>query len=199
MARPVAKAAKINLEICQGRTFSKTLRYGQPRRIYKQLTGASKTAPCVLTVPDHGMPDGWAFTVSNVKGMTELNSDRVYQATVLDSDLIELNDVNAVDFKPYTGSGIITYQQPVDLAGYTARMQIRPEVSSQEVLLELTTANGRIVLDNVAKAITMQVTAMDTAGIDWDEGVYDLELESAGGKVELLSFGNVTIVYEVTR
>jgi hypothetical protein len=195
----MAKAAKINLEVLQGRTFTKTLRWGQPRRTYRQITGATQAAPCILTVPGHGMPDEWAFRISNVRGMTELNADRFYQATVLGPDTIELNDINAAGFKPYQGGGIVTYNTPVDLTGYTGRMQVRPRVESSEVLLDLNTANGGVILDTVTQAITIQMPAVTTAGIDWLEGVYDIELESSGGRVELLAFGAVKVTREVTR
>ena len=195
----MAKAAKINLEICQGRTFSKTLRWGQPRRSYRQITGATQAAPCVLTVPQHDVPEGWAFRVSDVRGMEELNQDRYYTATVIDADTIELNDVNAASFRPYGGGGIVTYNTPVNLTGYTGRMQARPSVDSSEVLLDLDTSNSGIVIDETASAITIQIPALDTAAIDWLEAVYDIEMVSPGGKVELLAFGAVKVVQEVTR
>ena len=196
----MGKAAKINLEIPQGRTFSKTLRWGQPRRSYRQITGITAAAPCVLTAPSHGVPDEWAFRISNVKGMAELNQDRYYQATVLDDDTIELNDVNAVDFRPYQSGGIITFNTPVDLAGMSGRMQARPAIDSTEVLLDLTTDNGGILLDNVAKTITLQATAMQTAAIDWHEAIYDLEMvNDSSGRVDVIAFGLIKVFREVTR
>lgn len=198
-ANDVAKAAKINLEIQQGRTFLKTLRWGEPRRQYRQIQAATQAAPCVLTVTGHGMPDEWAFRISNCKGMTELNADRYYQATVVDEDHIELNEVISSGFRAYQGGGIIAYNSPVNLDGYTAKMQVRKRVESTEVLIELSTDNGRIVLDDESKTINLQITALDTAEIAWTSGVYDLELTATGGKVELLAFGNVQVTREVTR
>ncbi len=46
-------------------------------------------------------------------------------------------------------------------------------------LLRLTSANGRIAIDNTAKTITLTVSAADTALMDWKRGVFDLELVSA--------------------
>lgn len=203
----MAKAAKINLEIPQGRTFSKVLRWGQPRLAYRQIATASQAAPCILgTSAPHGLPDGWLFQVSNAKGMTELNSQqtpdeapRLYQATVIDPATIEINDLNAAGFKPYQGGGIITYNMPVDLDGFTAAMQVRARIDSAETLLSFTTANGRIVLDNTGKTITLQLSAVDSAALAWTEGVWDLELISSGGIVSPVAYGSVKVIKEVTR
>lgn len=194
------KAAKINLEIPQGRTFSQVLRWGQSRLAYRQIQAATKAAPCVLTANSHGVPDGWSFRISDCRGMAELNADRYYRATVLDDDHIELNDVNAVSFATYTGSGIITYNMPVDLAAISgAAMQVRKSISSPDVLLSLTTDNGGIVIDEVANTITIQASAVQTAEISWSEGVYDIETTSPGGIVLPLAYGAVKVVREVTR
>lgn len=199
-------AEKITLEIPQGRTFSKVLRWGQPRLAYRKILSATADAPCVLVTTDpHDIPDGWTFFVSNAKGMLELNSDRgedeeprAYEATVLDSTTIELNDFNAAGLKPYTGGGIITYNIPVDLAGMTAAMQVRPRIDSDDVLLSLTTANGGIILNNVAKTITLQAAAAATALFDWLDGVWDLEV-TLGGVVTPVAWGDVCVRREVTR
>lgn len=194
------KAAKINLEIPQGRTFSQVLRWGQSRLAYRQIQGATKAAPCVIHAPGHGLPDGWPFRISDCRGMEELNADRHYRATVIDEDHIELNDVNAVSFGAYGGGGILTYNMPVDLAAIqSAAMQVRKQINSSEVLLSLTTGNGGIVLDNVEKTVTLQAGAVQTAALSWLEGVYDVETTSAGGIVLPLAYGAVKVLREVTR
>lgn len=87
----------------------------------------------------------------------------------------------------------------VDLTGYTARMQIRPTIESSTVLVSLTTENGGIALGGTAGTITLTITATATAAFTWTEGVYDLELVSAGGVVTRLLKGAVTVTPEVTR
>jgi hypothetical protein len=203
----VAIAAKVNLEIPQGRTFSKVLRWGQPRLAYAKIQSATQDAPCVLTTESpHGMPDGWTFTISNARGMSELNSDsspdgkpRIYVCTLRDASTIEINDLNAAAFPAYQGGGIITYNVPVDLTGFTGAAQVRASIDSDQVLLSLTTENGGIILDNTAKTITLQATAVQTAGIDWLDGVWDLELTSPGGVVSPVAAGVVKVIREVTR
>ncbi|MGH8443833.1 MAG: hypothetical protein ACREVL_01145 [Solimonas sp.] len=203
----MTKAAKLNLEILRGRTFSKVLRWGQPRLAYREIAAATRAAPCILTTAaPHGLPDGWTFTVSNAKGMSELNSQqdcggptRQYQATVIDTTTVEINDLNAAGYPAYTGGGVMTYHVPVDLDGYEAELQVRPFVESQDVLLSLSTTDGGIVLDNDLKTITLQLGAVDSAALDWEEGVYDLELRSAGGVVLPVAYGSVKVCPEVTR
>jgi len=46
-------------------------------------------------------------------------------------------------------------------------------------LLYLTTENGRITIDTADFTITREISAADTALIDWRKGVFDLELVSA--------------------
>lgn len=95
----------------------------------------------------------------------------------------------------------------VPLAGYTARMQVRPTVASTDVTIELTTENGRITLDeDVAGRLVLEISAEDTAALDAGTSrsagkkyVYDLELEDGTGFVTRLLEGKFTIFPEVTR
>jgi hypothetical protein len=87
---------------------------------------------------------------------------------------------------------------PMNLTGYTARMQIRPEIESTDVLLELTTQNGRITLGGAAGTIALNLTPQDTATIDRD-GFYDIEIISSGGAVHRVVRGRFVVNLEVTR
>lgn len=87
---------------------------------------------------------------------------------------------------------------PVDLTGYSARMQVRPEKDSPEVLVELTTENGRLTLGGTAGTIAMEIEADVTSTIDSD-GHYDLEIYTADGKVYRVIKGPFALDPEVTR
>ncbi|HXH24529.1 MAG TPA: hypothetical protein VNI78_04720 [Vicinamibacterales bacterium] len=89
--------------------------------------------------------------------------------------------------------------QPVDLTGYTARMQARERHGSPTVLLELTTENGGIQLGGPSGTITLSMSAAQTAALTWRRGVYDLELVSPAGVVTRLIEGVITVVPEVTQ
>ena len=64
---------------------------------------------------------------------------------------------------------------PINLTGYTARMQIRPTVASASILLELTTENGKLILGGLSGQIQMVFSEADTSVLPRG-GVYDLEL-----------------------
>jgi len=86
----------------------------------------------------------------------------------------------------------------VDLTGYTARLQARHSTGSTTTFISLTELSG-LTLGGAAGTIIVTLTATQTAAITEKFGVYDLELESAGGVVTRLLQGAVTITREVTR
>lgn len=87
---------------------------------------------------------------------------------------------------------------PVNLTGYTARLQARIDVDETETILSLTTGAG-ITLGGAAGTITLDQTATQTAVLPKGEYVYDLELQSSGGVVTRLLQGELNISAEVTR
>ena len=88
---------------------------------------------------------------------------------------------------------------PVDLGGYSARMQLRAELPSAAAIIELSSSNGRIVLTPATGQLQLQLTASETAALSFEAAVYDLEITSAGGEVIRVLQGNVTLSLEVTR
>jgi hypothetical protein len=87
----------------------------------------------------------------------------------------------------------------VNLTDYTARMQARASVTSATVVLDLTTANGKITLGGTAGTITLTLSAAETAAVTQQSLAYDLELVSAGGVVTRLVEGQIVLTPEVTR
>lgn len=88
---------------------------------------------------------------------------------------------------------------PVNITGYTARMQVRRTHGSDTAALSLTSAGGDIVLGGVAGTIDITASATATAAITFRSGVYDVELEDGSGVVTRLIEGNVDVTPEVTR
>lgn len=88
-------------------------------------------------------------------------------------------------------------RRPINLTGYTARMQVRPSVASEQVIVELSTANGKIVITPLIGLVKLQLTAAETQVLS--SGVYDLELVDASGFVIRLLEGKFTVSPEVTR
>ena len=90
--------------------------------------------------------------------------------------------------------------RPVNLTGYTARLQIRESASSPAVLLELSTSNGRINLTPTAGIIELYVSDEDTTAItSWSKAVYDLLMFASNGEQIRLLEGNVTVSPGVTQ
>jgi len=92
---------------------------------------------------------------------------------------------------------------PIDLTGYSAKMQVRPDYASTTVLVELTTENDGITITPASGKIDLYISDADTAVLTFtaDPAVYDLELvpPAPGGDVIRLLRGTVTLSPEVTK
>lgn len=190
---------KVKLKIYQGSTFKMVLHWESSDISYANITGITKAAPCVISAPGHGMPAGWRFKVSDVLGMKDINSDEYYVATAVTTDTITLGDVNSSSFAAYTTGGVVAYNAPNSLAGVTAKMQIRPSLASSTIILELTNDNGKLLINNSDKTITILIGATDTALMDFTTAVYSLELTTAFNEVVQLINGSISLEKEITR
>ncbi len=191
--------SKIAFKLYQGSTFSEILRWESSKKVYKTITGISNAAPCIITSTGHGLPNGWRVKVTNVLGMTEINNtEEYYLGTYVDANTVELNAVNSVGYKTYTSGGVLEYNQPVDLTGYTARMQIRLKVDDTEIIHELTTENGGITINTSTYTLTLTIPAATTTLFTFTTAVYSLELVS-GSVVTPFVNGTITMYKEVTR
>jgi tRNA threonylcarbamoyladenosine modification (KEOPS) complex Pcc1 subunit len=190
---------KLNFKIYQGSTFNEVLRWESSKKVYKPITAITQAAPCVVTSTGHALPDGWRVKITNVGGMTDINSaDTYHVATKLTADTIELNSVNSLGFKAYTTGGVIEYNEPINLTGYSARMQIREKIDSAEVIKELTTENGGVSINTTDSTITLNISAVDTAAFTFTNAVYSLEMVSSS-IVTPFANGTLTLIKEVTR
>lgn len=87
---------------------------------------------------------------------------------------------------------------PINLTGYTAKMQIRKQYISAEFLTELTTANGKITINGTQGKILLNIPAQETDDFMWTDGVYDLVIISSSGEVTRLLEGGVSVSQNVT-
>jgi hypothetical protein len=197
-----SQVPELDLEIVQGATFSLILTWCSDALVQKTISAITKGAPTLLSVTAHGMPSGVPCWTEEVGGMRQIRNnhltDEPYIGTSVDANTVSL-PVNSHQYNAFTSGGALVYYQPQDLASFTARMQIRDAVNATTVLLELTTVNARIALDNTAKTITLTISATDTAAITWTRGVYDLEMVSGAGVVTRIAQGNVFVNRETTR
>jgi len=99
-----------------------------------------------------------------------------------------------------TFSRTLTYKinnSPVNITGYSARMQVRPFHYSDDIIINLTNGSG-ITLGGSAGTIAILVDATSTTNIPAGDYVYDLELVS-GSNVYRLVEGKFVVTPEVTR
>lgn len=193
--------AKINYKIYQGSTFQETYRWESETKVYVPIQTVQKSAPCqIATQLPHNLPQGWRFRVVGAGGMKEINNtgDSYYVSTAVTGSTIEINQVNSLQFSNYTTGGVVEYNQPVNLAGFSARMQIRETVDSPTVLHEATTQNGQIVVDNSGKFIQITMLGNVTQNFTFPTAVYSLELYNGNNVIPFIN-GNLTLVQEVTR
>lgn len=194
-------AGKLNIKLRRGSTYRRKFRWEVEPFVYKAITGVAQTAPLRLTVPGHGLLPNQTFVIQAVLGMTELNDTGKesdwHPATVIDSNTIELNRVNASGFKAYVSGGNIKYRTVVDPTGYTVAMQIRTKVDG-EALLSLTSAEGGFVIDGPDKSI--EIIIPSDAVSTWKKGVYDIELTNIATS-EVVDFlaGDVTVSFDLTQ
>lgn len=112
---------------------------------------------------------------------------------------------NIVADQGSTLSRIIYYKdpakKPILFNGYKARMQVRPSVDSDTVILSLTTENGRIELGDTDGSIALYIP--DTVMVGIPEGIYVYDLELIAPSADLFVYkilqGNFAVRSEVTR
>jgi len=195
--------AKISYRIYQGSTFKETLRWESETKQYATISSITKTAPCVITTASaHTIPLNWRIRVTGVSGMKDINlasTTDYYLVTSKTTNSVTLNQVNSSDYGAYTSGGIIEWNQPIPLTGYTAQMQIRESIESTTVIHELTSANGGISIDPVNFTISFNISAVTTAAFNFDAAVYSCELTDNQGLVYPFLSGGITLIKEVTR
>jgi hypothetical protein len=87
---------------------------------------------------------------------------------------------------------------PVNLTGYSARMQVRESHDSLETLVSLSTDSG-ITLGGKAGTINIFIPSTNTEGFKPVPHVYDLELIYPNRSVVRILEGTFNITPEVTR
>lgn len=96
----------------------------------------------------------------------------------------------------YISGGIAT--APIDITGYTAKMQLRSTPATVNPVLTLTTENGGIIITGPTGNIQLYATATQTGLIN--EGPYDYDLEIyQGSSVTRIIQGQITVSAQVTR
>ena len=195
--------AKISYKVYQGSTFQEVLRWESETKQYAPISNITNAAPCVITTStNHGVPLNWRVRVTGVSGMKDINTisdDAYYLVTGKTNTTLTLNQVNSAAYGAYASGGIVEYNTPISLTGYTAQMQIRETLESTTVLHEMTTANNGIIIDPINYTITLNISSVITGTFDFDSAVYSCELTDNQGNVIPFLTGSISLVKEVTR
>jgi len=87
---------------------------------------------------------------------------------------------------------------PIDLTGYTARMDIKRDAREDAALLSLTTDNAHVIITAPSGQLLVYISAAETSALTFTRGIYDLEIVDALGRVTRLVEGAVIVKPEVT-
>lgn len=88
---------------------------------------------------------------------------------------------------------------PFDFTGYTAQMQARESYDSEDVLIDMSTDNGAIVIDGSAGKVSLIFKPHHTIGADWSRAVFDVELTAPDTTVTRFIQGTIRLSPEVTK
>lgn len=183
--------ACLDLPVTKGATLRKPLLLMQPTYTYRPITLIEPTAPLRLTVPAHGLPGDWPTWVEGVNQWSALNREKGREgfriARVIDADTIEYNELNGIGQRAQGGT--LVYQLPVDLAGCRGVLLITPDAGQA---IELTTENGGLAIAGLGRLL-LEMTAEQTAVIDWSEARYNLDITFSDGSVQRWLQGRVTV------
>jgi hypothetical protein len=190
----------VPIEIRQGATFDKKINWYGGGKMVREIENVAEGCPTRITVTAHGLPAGadTPIYIQDVLGTRDLNTDgKEVLATYVDADTFDVGIGTRGD-SYQTGTGCMHYFIPKALTGWVARMDIRDSIDDTITLVSLTSPTD-LVIDLSTAEIQILISAAVTAALDFDEGVYDLELEDATGNVTRLIEGDVAFVKEVTR
>lgn len=88
--------------------------------------------------------------------------------------------------------------EPVNLSGYSGRMEIRDRVGGTLLHRLDTDSLGTMTIDGPEGAISFEIPAEVTQTWTWRNAVYDLELIDSEGRVTRLIQGTISLSPEVT-
>lgn len=86
---------------------------------------------------------------------------------------------------------------PVNLTGCSAKSQFRS--ADGTLMLEMSTANNRLVLGGVNGTIQFKLTAAETTALAWLQTIHDLLITFADGTVKRKVYGVATVTRGVTQ
>lgn len=169
----------------------------------------NEATPTVTTAGPHGLDVGDEVIITGVLGAVGVNSNAIDPAWIVaaapttTSFTVDL-PAPGLFAAPVGRHAYGVVSRPRDLTGYGARMQVRPDLESEEVLIEATSDTGEFEFfvppsSAVKNQVGLTVADEVTADIEAGSYRYDIELLRPDGSVERLVEGPFKVRREVTR
>jgi hypothetical protein len=133
----------------------------------KTITGATAADPVVITAASHGFLNGWLVKITDVVGMTELNS-LIVRVANKDANTFECYGLNGTNFTAYASGGkVVRYEAISDYAnGYVYRVpadMLRPVAIMGAPQFEVVGAgDDRRILSTVNDAVLEYIADIST-------------------------------------
>lgn len=195
---------EFELTITRGKTLELAFLYADEQLVYRPITAMPSKAPVRLSVAGHGIPDGWQVRIESVTTPVELNTaaDESVAASLVDVDTIELNALNGSAWRALGVGGVVIFNKPVDLTGWSARAAVRDRVGGTLQFTwdsnALNTPDALITVDLAAHAFVLHMSADQAAALTWSKGVWELEAIDPTGRVyQVIGVSNVMVSCEV--
>lgn len=191
----------LNLSVCKGATFTLPVRWGVEPMNYIDIQAISNDVPARVQAAGHGLVSGWPVAITNVRGMKEINApsfpppeDSFRECVVVDTDTIDLPEVNSIDYGTYVSGGVLQYWTMPDLSSYTAVFEVT-DPRTGEVLFSFSSIStpediGSVTIDVAAGSITIEIPANKTKEFAFQKATYVLSVVSVTGKTSKVIYGN---------
>lgn len=96
-------------------------------------------------------------------------------------------------------NGEVVPGQPIDLSGYSARMQVRRTQQGAVAIALNSTLDGGLHIDGPLGQIDIHMTDEQTDVLTPKTALYDIEIESPTGDVTRLMQGKITVDPNITQ
>lgn len=188
-----------DIQILRGVTWSRALRWMGETQVHKPISAVAIGLPTMVTATGHGIQIGDRVPVwiTDVYGPRSLNTDDYTcadprWATAIDADTLAV-EFDTGSQSAYVRGGVVTYNPPIDLTGWTASMGIYGAPGDADALLVIDTGdNGGITLDALGN-IGRTITAEQSVALGLLNGWYKLELTDPDGVITRILEGSVNV------
>ena len=180
-------AVTYNTTMDQGADWYITFIYKQPA----EITNISGNGTTVTYTAVNGFTPGQTLSIDGVLP-PQYNLQNVLVATATGSQFTVTNPATGI----YISGGLAT--SPVNVTGYTAKMQLRSQPQDADAVLTLTSQTGEISVGGANGQFDVHATAAQTGAVDEGTYYYDIEITSQG-IVTRLAQGQIVVTPEVTR